>query len=364
MASKIDSSRDLQRSADTDWIPAGQGLERRYVSVCGFQMSYVIGGHGDSIVLLHGLGADSSTWRKILPELARHYTVYALDMFGCGRSDKPAIAYTIEAMAHYVRFFMDAVGIERTHLIGHSLGGGIAMQTLYFSAERVQRVVLVDSGGLGHDVHWLLRVSTLPGAHQVIGFISNPRTGIAALARKLEQSRRGSGNTEYESLIPLMLQRLHEQETRRSFLRMVRAVGDFTGQTVSALPLLPERSATPFLLIWGEKDEIIPVSHAYIASTYIPRSEVAVIPNSYHQPHVESPARFCQLTLDFLQAPRWPEDQAAEATSSRIPPAPQPKRHTWQRIAAVLVIVTSVPAAVTIFLSAGQRKRLQAVKPA
>ncbi len=361
MASEIHISEDTALSTHTDWVPAGQGLERRYVSVCGFQMSYIFGGQGDSIVLLHGLGSDSSTWRKILPELATQYTVYALDMFGCGRSDKPNIAYTIEAMAHYVRFFMDAVGIPRAHLIGHSLGGGVAMQTLYFSAERVQRVVLVDSGGLGRDVHWLLRASTLPGAHQVIGLMSDPRSGIVTVARKLEQRQRRSENAEYESMIPLVLQRLREQDIRRSYLRMVRAVGSFAGQTVSALPFLSERSATPFLLIWGEKDEVIPVAHAYIAATRLPRSQVAVIPNSYHQPHVESPERFCQLTLDFLRAPEWSDDQAATpAAPPTLPTLQKTKRRTWQKIATLLVVLTSVPAGLVVFLSVGQHKRLSA----
>src|SRR5271165_4368737 len=306
MAGATGSREDPPGSVAREWVSEGLGLERRYVCVCGFQMSYVAGGQGgEAIVLLHGLGSDSSTWRRILPELAARYTVYALDMFGCGRSDKPSIAYTIEAMAHYVRCFMDAVGIARAHLIGHSLGGGVAMQTLYFSPERVERVVLVDSGGLGREVHWLLRASTLPGAHWVIGLLSSPHSGIGAVAGKLEQWRRGGDEASYDSMIPHVLERLREHEARRSFLQMVRAVGSFSGQTVSALPLLPERASTPFLLVWGEKDRIIPVSHAYAARTVMPRAQVTVIPNSYHQPHVECPEQFSRLILEFLQAPMW-----------------------------------------------------------
>jgi pimeloyl-ACP methyl ester carboxylesterase len=360
MASANDSASDPLRTADIDWVPPGEGLTRRYASVCGFQMSYITGGQGDSIVLLHGLGSDSSTWRKILPELARHYAVYAPDMFGCGRSDKPEIAYTIEAMAHYIRLFMDAVGIERAHLIGHSLGGGVAMQTVYFSADRVHRVVLVDSGGLGRDLHWLLRISTLPGAHQIIGLLSHPRSGIITLAQRLERSWHLDQDADYESLVPLVLYRLREPEARRSFLRMIRAVGNFTGQTVSALPLLTERVATPFLLIWGEKDRIIPLTHAYAAQAQIPSSVVAVVPNSYHQPQIESPKRFCQLTLDFLQAPQWPRDEEpAMVSTSR---APHSRYRSW-RIATLLAVFTGVPAGLALYLSAGQRKRMPTQSP-
>jgi pimeloyl-ACP methyl ester carboxylesterase len=340
-----------------DWIAPGEGLMRRYAGVCGFQMSYVTGGLGDAIVLLHGLGSDSSTWRKILPELARHYTVYAPDMFGCGLSDKPEIAYTIEAMAHYIRLFMDAVGIERAHLVGHSLGGGVAMQTVYFSADRVRRVVLVDSGGLGHDLHWLLRISTLPGAHLIMGLLTHPRSGVITLAERLEGRRhQGDEDSGYESLVPPILRRLREPEARRSFLRMIRAVGNLSGQKVSALPLLSERAATPFLLIWGGKDRIIPPTHAYAARAQMPHSLVAVIPNSYHQPHVESPEHFCRLTLDFLQQERqWPRDlSAAPAAASRNP---RSWFRSW-RMATLLTVITGVPAGLALFQSTIQRRRL------
>jgi pimeloyl-ACP methyl ester carboxylesterase len=318
-------------------------------------MSYVTGGHGEPIVLLHGLGSDSGTWRRILPELARHYTVYAPDMFGCGLSDKPEIAYTIEAMAHYIRIFMDAVGIERAHLIGHSLGGGIAMQTVYFSEERVRRVVLVDSGGLGHDLHWLLRISTLPGAHLIIGLLTHPRSGVIALAQGLERHRHAGEDLDYESLVPLILRRLRQPETRRSFLRMIRAVGNISGQKVSALSLLTERAATPFLLIWGEKDPIIPPTHAYAARARIPNSLVAVIPDSYHQPHIESPEQFCRLTLDFLQEAEWSRGEKTAPASAL--PASHLRYRSW-RIATLLAVVAGVPAGLALFLPTLQRRRL------
>jgi pimeloyl-ACP methyl ester carboxylesterase len=356
MASDDDSAAHPLRSVDgEDWITPGGGLTRRYAGVCGFQMSYVTGGHGEPIVLLHGLGSDSGTWRRILPELAQHYTVYAPDMFGCGLSDKPKIAYTIEAMAHYIRLFMDAVEIERAHLIGHSLGGGIAMQTVYFSEDRVHRVVLVDSGGLGHDLHWLLRISTLPGANLIIGLLTHPRSGVITLAQRLERRRHIGEDSDYESLVPLILRRLRELETRQSFLRMIRAVGNLSGQKVSALPLLTERAATPFLLIWGEKDRIIPPTHAYAARARIPNSLVAVIPDSYHQPHIESPEQFCRLTLDFLQEPEWPRGEEAALASALQ--APRLRYRSW-RIATLLAVVTGVPAGLALFLSTLQRRRL------
>ena len=113
----------MSTTEPTTWPDPSGTFQRRSANVCGFQMSYITGGHGAPIVLIHGLGSDANTWRKVLPQLAQQYTVYAVDMLGCGQSDKPSIAYTIEAFAHYMRYFMDAVGIERAHLVGHSLGG-------------------------------------------------------------------------------------------------------------------------------------------------------------------------------------------------------------------------------------------------
>jgi pimeloyl-ACP methyl ester carboxylesterase len=328
------SSTDDDLPAQDGWLRPEYGLERCFVTVCNFQMSYITGGQGEPVVLLHGLGADNSTWRKVLPALAEHFTVYALDMFGCGQSDKPLIEYTVEAMAHYVRFFMDAVDIKQAHLIGHSLGGGIAMQTLYFSPERVQRVVLADTGGLGRDVHWLLRMTTLPGAHSVIGMFTDPR--LLDLLGKMEEYEVRPLNAEFESEIPATLGRLRDPATRRSFLRMIRAVGGLGGQTVSALSRLPERADRQFLLIWGERDRIIPASHGRAATTLLPNAHLAVIPNCFHQPHIEYPRRFLQLTLDFLQAEAWPPDASQLGASTVMPHAGKAQeKHPAQAIIAL-----------------------------
>ena len=364
-------SRGAGRNGDADWFVAGQGLERREALVCGFRMSYVTGGHGDPIVLLHGLGSESSTWRKILPTLAEHYTVYALDLFGCGRSDKPAIAYTIEAMAHYMRLFMDAVGIQQAHFIGHSYGGGIAMQTLYFSPDRLRRVVLLDSGGLGRDVHWLLRISTLPGAHRVIGMLSNPRSGVIPLVLRLEQ-RQQRIDAAYESELPIMLGRLRELDTRRSFLRMVRGIGNIAGQTVSALPHLPKRAETPLLLIWGEKDAIIPVAHGQVTAALLPRAHLEVIPDCYHQPHTECPQRVLDLTLNFLQAATWPpEAVAAPSVAEALPPlaTAAPVNHvahralSWRWIASAAVALAGVPAGISLLVNSHGRRHTASPHP-
>lgn len=339
------------------WPDGYPGLERRSALVCGHRMSYVTGGSGPAVILLHGLGSDNSTWRKVLPALAAHYRVFAVDLFGCGASDNPDIALTIEAMAHYLRLFMDVVGIQRAHLIGHSLGGGVAMQTLHFSPDRVDRLVLVDSGGLGRDVHWLLRISTLPGAHQIIGLMSHPRSGVIGLLRKLEQRNMHKQADGYEAMIPAVLHKLHELDSRRSFLRMVRAIGSLGGQTVSALPHLPKHEETPFLLIWGAADPIIPLSHGQVATALLPHAHLAIVPDCYHQPHLEVPEEFLRLTREFLCAEVWPP----VATPVVAPPqstAPRPKL-PWKWIAPAAVALTGIPTGIGVAVTVMLRKRMQ-----
>src|ERR1051326_4339625 len=102
-------------------------LEQGEARVLGHRMAYVVAGAGEPVILLHGLGHASGTWAEVLPQLARRFRVYAVDMLGCGRSDKPRIDYHLWALATYTRHFMDAVGIERAHVVGHSLGGGVAL---------------------------------------------------------------------------------------------------------------------------------------------------------------------------------------------------------------------------------------------
>lgn len=297
------------------WPPAGQGMTRRAVTVCGRQMSYVTGGSGPPLVLLHGLGANSFTWRFVLPTLMQHYTCYAPDMFGCGASDKGDMDYSLNAMASYVDGFFTALGLQRAHVIGHSLGGGLAMQFAHDYPGHIERLVLVSSGGMGRDMHWLLRISTLPGAEGIIGMLANPRLRVPEVSRRMEMRRMRRLDQTFDLHTPTMLDRFQSRETRQAFLTMLRNVSTIQGQRVSAVPLLSTLTM-PVLLLWGARDSTIPVTHGHEAVALIPQAHLEVLPNCFHRPQLEAPQQFCTLVLDFLRAAAWPPALSDDSTTA------------------------------------------------
>jgi pimeloyl-ACP methyl ester carboxylesterase len=265
-------------------------------------MAYVTGGTGDPVVFLHGLGHASIAWNGVLPALARDFRVFALDMLGCGRSDKPRIDYSLWAMATYVRYFLDAVGIERAHLVGHSLGGGIALHTGFQYPERVGRMALLSSGGLGRELRPLLRMATLPGSSMLMaGLLASRWEG---LWKRLGWVRPHEVTYREKSQMRALLAR---PEHRWAFLRMLRGVSNITGQTASAVQHLG-LFAQPILLIWGARDRTIPLIHAQRAVRQLKRAHLEILPECTHYPHMEQPAVVARLLAQFLQAPEWPPD--------------------------------------------------------
>jgi pimeloyl-ACP methyl ester carboxylesterase len=271
-------------------------LQEGAVSILGHRMAYVTGGSGQPVILLHGLGHASGTWNEILPHLARHFRVYAVDMLGCGRSDKPRIEYNLWALATYTRYFMDALGIERAHLVGHSLGGGVSLHMAWQYPERVQRLALVATGGLGRDVHLLLRLVSLPGASLVLAGIASPawllmlkRFHLTRLPPALAREKLG------------MWMRLGQAETRWAFMRMLRSACTIRGQRVSALDRL-HLMRHSILLVWGEHDKTIPSKHARRAAPLIQDCQLAVLPNCNHYPSLEQPEAVARLLEQFLLA--------------------------------------------------------------
>ena len=139
-------------------------LDVHEISLHGHRVSYRAGGEGPLLVLIHGITSSSRTWERVLPALAEHHTVLAPDLLGHGESAKPRGDYSLGAYASLLRDLMLALGHDSATIVGHSLGGGVAMQLAYQFPERCERLVLIDSGGLGSEVNFLLRLATLPGA--------------------------------------------------------------------------------------------------------------------------------------------------------------------------------------------------------
>lgn len=302
------------------------------VSVLGYRMRYLMAGRGEPVLLLHGLADSSDTWRSIMPGLARRFQVFAPDLLGCGASEKPHINYSLWALATYMRHFLDAVGIERADIVGHSLGAGLALHLFFQYPERVRRLALLAAGGMGRDLPLSLRLCSLSGSSHVIGALlasrhsDHPvaRTGRAILRRlwpATEVADQSRGNTEHsdsgvtlaapaESLEALrraeeednILERLRDPHAREAFLAMLRSVVNIRGQHVTALPQLHLVRA-PVLLIHGRKDTTIPLSHGEAAHSQLAEGSLVVLDDCGHCPHREAPGQVLRLLERFLGAP-------------------------------------------------------------
>jgi pimeloyl-ACP methyl ester carboxylesterase len=270
------------------------------VGIHGNDVAYLCAGEGPVLLLLHGIAGSSETWVPAMRLLQRDYTVLAPDFLGHGSSAKPPGDYSLGNHAAGIRDFLDILGVDRATLIGQSYGGGVAMQFAYQFPERCERLVLVDAGGLGREVSWLLRLVTLPGAEYVLPVVFSAPVrdwGEAIIGFLQDRGIRYARATE----IWRSFASLTEPANRGAFVRTMRAVIDPGGQAVSATDRLYLAADMPTLIVWGDKDKIIPVSHAHQAHEAMPNSRLEIIEGVGHFPHVEEPFRFVEVLVDFLR---------------------------------------------------------------
>jgi pimeloyl-ACP methyl ester carboxylesterase len=285
--------------------PAGDGAEvmaLRHMVLHGDRVAYRQAGSGPAVVLIHGITSSSETWGRVMPYLARRFTVIAPDLIGHGASAKPRGDYSLGAHASGVRDLLLALGHDHASVVGHSLGGGIAMQFSYQFPERCERLVLVDSGGLGRDVSPLLRAATLPGSEFVLPLLAATRLLDAGrLAGRLLNRVGLRARTDFEE-IARGHATLSDAETRAAFVHTLRAVVEPGGQRVDASNRLYLARHLPFLLVWGERDSIIPVSHARTTHEQVSGSRLEVFQDSGHFPQLDEPERFLDVLIDFLDS--------------------------------------------------------------
>jgi pimeloyl-ACP methyl ester carboxylesterase len=275
-------------------------IERVEVSLHGHRVNFNIAGQGPPVVLIHGVAGRAGQWNETMQLLADSHTVIAPDLLGHGDSAKPRGDYSLGAHASGIRDLLLGLGFERASVVGHSLGGGIAMQMAYQFPERCERLVLVSSGGLGTDVHTLLRAATLPGSEFVLPILAHPRVLSAAglLPRALGRIGLRTGPDLEE--MARGYQSLSNAEARSAFIHTLRSVIDPTGQRVNAADRLYLASRMPTLIIWGRRDKIIPVKHAEAARQGMPGSQLELFDEAGHFPHLNEPVRFARLLKAFL----------------------------------------------------------------
>lgn len=278
-------------------------MEIRQTVLHGHRVSYRVAGDPTAPVLLliHGITSSSATWDKVIPALAGHAYVIAPDLLGHGSSDKPRSDYSMGGFASLLRDLLEHLGYDSASVVGHSLGGGVAMQFAYQYHDRCERLVLVDSGGLGREVSWFLRAGTVPGAELVMPVIANRyvlgagHVASRALSRLPLPPLRPSAVEVLRGYTVLA-----ESPARSAFVHTLRSVVEPGGQRVSATDKLYLAEGRPTLIVWGALDTVIPVKHAHEAHEALPGSRLEVFEQSEHFPHMDEPARFARVLTDFL----------------------------------------------------------------
>ena len=271
------------------------------VALHGHRVGFRIAGEGPLIVLIHGITSTSDVWLGAMERLAERYTVVAPDLLGHGRSAKPRGDYSLGAYASGARDLLGVLGFERGTVVGHSLGGGIALQFAYQFPEYTERLALVSSGGLGKEVHRLLRAGALPGSELVMPLIAPSwavRAG-AAVAAFLQRFGVQAGPDLAEAARGYAS--LADRDARAAFLHTLRGVIDLEGQRVSASDRLYLAARLPTLLIWGTDDPIIPVEHGRAAVKRIPGSRLVEFPGAGHWPQLDDPDRFVGELSEFVE---------------------------------------------------------------
>jgi pimeloyl-ACP methyl ester carboxylesterase len=271
-------------------------MTERETLLHGHLVSYTDDGPADGpadapvVVLLHGIAGSCHTWDPVIGLLASGVRVIAPDMLGHGASAKPRGDYSLGAFASGVRDLLELLGVDTATVVGHSLGGGIAMQFAYQYPDRCERLVLVSSGGLGREVTPLLRAATLPGAEWVVPLLGR-------LARKAPVAPvLPPGAAE----VTRNFASLAESDAGRAFVHTARAVLDVGGQRIDATDRLYLAETMPTLLVWGDRDRIIPAAHGHRAAELIPGSRLEVFGAAGHFPMHDDPPRFARLLLDFV----------------------------------------------------------------
>ncbi|GAA2139692.1 alpha/beta hydrolase [Kitasatospora kazusensis] len=347
MVARVGASPENGRSRPT----AVSEIRLRSRVVHGYRRAFRMAGKGDAVLLVHGIGDSSATWAEVMPGLAQRYRVVAPDLLGHGASDKPRGDYSLGGYANGMRDLLSVLGIERVTLVGHSLGGAVAMQFAYQFPERTERLVLVGTGGVGRQVTPVLKAATLPGADLVLSALRLPtmRTQIGLVVKVMQWLDMGLGLDAPDLL--RVVDALPDATSRNAFIRTLRAVVDWRGQVGTMLDRCYLTQGMPTMLVWGERDQVVPAVHAGIAHVSMPGSRLELFPEAGHFPFRSDPQRFISVLRDFIdttEAAHFSPEEWRSMLRGRRPqvrkpqPQSQPQSQTQPQPAEGLAKVRAV----------------------
>ncbi len=312
--------------------PGGGSIRLRHRTVHGYRRAFRMAGKGDAVLLIHGIGDSSDTWRDVMPGLAKHYRVIAPDLLGHGQSDKPRADYSLAAYANGMRDLLSVLGVERATIVGHSLGGAVAMQFAYQFPDRCERLVLVGTGGISRQVTPLLRAATLPGAQALLHLLQLPtsRWQIGAAVKVLQWLRTDLAVDAPDIL--RVVDALPDATSINAFVRTLRAVVDWRGQVGTMLDRCYLAQGMPTMLVWGGRDQVVPALHGGLGHVSMPGSRLEIFEEAGHFPFRTDPDRFRAVLRDFIDTTRpasfspeeWRDLLRNRRPTSRPRVAPEP----------------------------------------
>jgi pimeloyl-ACP methyl ester carboxylesterase len=277
-------------------------VQRRSVLVDGNRISFLECGSPDApaVLLVHGLLSDSGTWLDDLePLAARGLRPIAIDLLGHGASDKPRGLYLLDDFALLLNGFLDALELKSATICGHSLGGAIAVHFGYHFPDRVERLILVSAGGLGREVSPALRMLALPGAEWLTGAVLG-RSAVQRLLRSPRLHRLFGVTPARLTNLRRIGRSLFRPDMRAAFFRSLRGVIGPRGQLGSFIEMEYLAAHLPTMVVWSERDVIIPVAHAHRTHEYLPGSDLVVFPGGGHEPHRHNAAEFAEAVAAFV----------------------------------------------------------------
>ncbi|OBI91655.1 alpha/beta fold hydrolase [Mycobacterium sp. 1245805.9] len=283
-----------------------EGPSLQFRTIHGYRRAFRIAGSGPALLLIHGVGDKSESWGPVHAKLAQRFTVIAPDLLGHGESDKPRADYSLPAFANGMRDLLAVLGIERVTVVGHSFGGGVAMQFAYQYPHLVDRLVLVSAGGVESDVSFALRFAAMPLGSEALAMVRVPGAlpAMRVFGRAV-QALLGSTKFGRDAVDTVrLLEGFKDPSALAAFARTLRSVVDGRGQYVTMLDRSYLVESIPVQIIWGEDDVVIPVSHARTAHAALAGSRLAIFEKSGHVPHHDHPDRFVEVVERFIDSTR------------------------------------------------------------
>jgi len=272
----------------------------QYIKIGQINTRYwCVGERGTPLILLHGAGSSIEAWSRNIQTLARYHQVYAFDMVGSGLSDKPIITYSLENQVQFLRNFIDTLQIQRAAFVGHSMGASLALKLAIESPDHVKKLVLVSSFGLGREISI---ASRLLAALPIIVHLSKPSPRNVKLILRQNVYNLNSVSREW---VEMRSEAFKLPGRKQAFVSFLRSNINLLGVRQSVFrPIVSQlvNVRVPTLIIWGEKDAILPVAHAYIAAKHIPDARLQIFDLCRHWAQFEHSQEFNQLVAEFLTA--------------------------------------------------------------